>query len=69
MTEVTTYKCDCCGKEYSTKEKCLACEEGHVKFIKDSVFMFEQEEKYPQALRVTFDDGCTARYDRRLFYN
>lgn len=69
MTEITTYKCDCCGKEYSTKEKCLACEEGHAKFIKDSVFRFLPEERYPQALSATFDDGRIVTYERRLFHN
>lgn len=36
MTEIKLYKCDFCGREYSTQEKAQSCEDFHEKDLKIS---------------------------------
>lgn len=41
MTEIKHYKCDFCGKEYSTSEKAESCENYHEKDLKISSAVYD----------------------------
>ena len=41
MTEIKLYKCDFCGKEYSTQEKAKLCEGSHEKDLEISSTVYD----------------------------
>jgi len=44
MTEIKIYKCDFCGKEYSTQGMAKWCEDSHEKDIEISSMVYEAKE-------------------------
>lgn len=41
MTEIKLYKCDFCGREYTTQEKAKKCEDSHEKDLKISSVVYD----------------------------
>lgn len=69
MKEKTTYVCEVCGTEYTTKKECISCEENHASFaIIDSIYnlpwwRFIGNKKYPIALKARTADGNEYLYE------
>ena len=57
MTEITKYKCDCCGTEYSDEQECIECENSHAQVEPDKcVVKYNQDKELPYCIYMPFKD-------------
>lgn len=60
MTEISRYKCDICGKMYTSANNATQCEEHHilpVRVIKPVPQDFHDGGRMPNDILVVFNDG------------
>lgn len=57
MQEVISYKCEKCGKVWSTKEECQRCESSHVNSLEEvyiGSLLYEELTPFPKELTLGF---------------
>ena len=57
----TIYKCEGCGQEFDSWQKCGEHENAHVE-VKTSQLLFNQGDSYPEVIKVVFGDGSSGNY-------
>ena len=68
MKKVEHYICEACGTEYKDKDRCIACEKGHVKPVKICTSRFISLDRnakgYPLSINIEMEDGKIITYKR-----
>ena len=68
MKAFTLYQCEFCCKQYNNKTTCEACEKNHKKPVSVEAFMYKGKSDdatgYPSKVKVVFDNGRHAIYER-----
>lgn len=57
MTEITKYRCDCCGTEYSDEQECIECENSHAQAEPDKcIGNYDKGKVIPESIYMPFRD-------------
>ncbi len=62
MKEVSKYQCERCGAVFDSEEGARECEQVHLKPKSAKGYRYRALKKYPDAIRLTFEDGSVADY-------
>ena len=71
MQKITLYKCDVCGTEYETEEKCAKCEKEHEGYLPAAIIGYHNRpygKGSPISLHIQLQNGEIWEYspNRRL---
>lgn len=69
MKEIVQYKCEICGTNYSSADKCRECEAFHINVASVDQYKYNSkgmgpESKYPHAVVVIMADGNRLTFKR-----
>lgn len=67
MNKIEAFKCDICGKVYTTQDKCIDCENSHLMSYVSS--NYSEDQIYPNEIEITFRDGNKRRYVCDIYKN